>query len=498
MKIQKIVISILFLFLFMMVYAQKKYSESWESLKQYTVPEWFRDAKFGIFIHWGVYSVPAYGSEWYPRFMYMDSVCVNTHGDVTSNKPSSIYEYHIKKYGPLDKFGYKDFIPMFKGEKFNPEEWVNLFVESGAKYVIPVAEHHDGFAMYASNITEWNSLKMGPKRDVLGELMSYCREKGLKTGASSHYAWNWHYFMRNDNTDVSDPRNFGLYGRMHKQNADIEPDFLQLWWARTKDLIDNYKPDILWFDFCLDRKEFAPYHKKLAAYYYNSGLKWNNDGCVLTNKNMFYDSYPEGVNVYDVERGKLSDISKYPWQSETSIGANSWGYVENWKSRPVDNIIDDLLDVVSKNGNLLLNVGPKSDGTIPEDQIMCLKEIGHWLKINGEAIYGTRPWYIYGEGPTNISVGHHSESKNKKMTSDDIRFTSKGDILYATVMEWPENGIVKIRSLGKKSEYSNIINISAVELLGYGSLKWKQKMNELVVFLPKENKSKYAYSLKIY
>lgn len=472
-----------------------RYEPNWESLREYKIPEWFADAKFGIFIHWGAYSVPAYGSEWYPRRMYEKGSVRNAKGEVR-NKNDEIYRHHAKTYGDPSTFGYKDFIPQFKGEKFDANEWVDLFAKAGAKYVIPVAEHHDGFAMYASTHTRWNAVDMGPKQDILGELASATREKGLKFGASSHYAFNWNYYTREPGWDTSDPAYADLYGRAHEQYTPCDDEFLEMWWNRTTEIIDLYKPDILWFDFYIDNEEFVPYHPKLAAYYYNHGLDLDKE-VVLQTKNFSLESFPEGTNVLDIERGKLADTRKFPWQTDTSVGENSWGYVTNWISKSTTTLIHDLADIVAKNGCLLLNVGPRADGTIPEDQAAVLLEMGEWLDINGEAIYDTRPWKIFGEGPTKVDNGHHSEGKNKAFTPQDIRFTHKGDNLYAMMMGWPEGGVASIKSLAADSEYLEG-EIASVSMLGQdGSLEWTSEADGLAVTLPDTPVGNHAYTLKI-
>lgn len=473
-----------------------KYKPNWESISQYEIPEWFADAKFGIFIHWGAYSVPAYGSEWYPRRMYEKEIVRNGKGEVKQNAKDEIYQYHKAKYGDPSEFGYKDFIPMFKAENFDANEWVDLFDQAGAKYVIPVAEHHDGFAMYNSSHTRWNAVDMGPKRDILGELAKATNAKGLKFGASSHFAFNWNYYTREPGWDTNDPQYADLYSRPHTQYEPCDEEFLELWWKRTTEIIDKYQPEVLWFDFYIDRPEFVPYHAKLAAYYYNKGLEWKRD-VVLQTKNFHLESFPEGTNVLDIERGKLADIRKDPWQTDTSIGKNSWGYVTNWISKSAQSLLHDLVDIVSKNGCMLLNVGPRADGTIPQDQADVLLEMGDWLKVNGEAIYETRPWTIFGEGPTEVKKGHHSEKNNKAFTAEDFRFTQKDDVLYAIMLGWPEGGKATIKSLEEGGAYLDQ-DIKQITLLGYkGSLTWESTSTGLKVNLPSEPVGNHAYTLKI-
>lgn len=476
------------------------YSESWDSIGNYQVPDWFQNAKLGIFVHWGPYSVPAYSSEWYGRLMYMDEKVWNAQGEVQPEggplPTNHVYQHHVANYGTLDKFGYKDFIPYFTGELFDPVEWMDLFAASGAKYVVPVAEHHDSFAMYASSITRWNSVAMGPQRDILGELMTVGKERGLKVGASSHLAFNWSYFNKDKDFDTTNEEYKDLYGWNADPLAEVDDEFLELWWSRTKEIIDRYSPDVLWFDFFIDREEFRPYHKKLAAYYYNKGEELKQDVVLQTKNFNDFESFPKGTNVLDLERGNMPGIYDSAWQTDTSIGRNSWGHVEGWKSKSTDEIIDNLVDVVSKNGCLLLNVGPKADGSIPEDQKKVLLELGSWMQINGEAIYGTRNWDVFGEGPTEVGVGHHSEHVNTSLTVNDIRFTKKGDTVYAFIMDWPKDGRLNISSLGVGAEDGK--KIRSVRLLGFnGKMAYKQNEDDLLVYFPNQKIGEFAHVLKV-
>ncbi|WNH11927.1 alpha-L-fucosidase [Thalassobellus suaedae] len=470
------------------------FEPNWESIKKnYKDPEWFNNQKFGIFIHWGAYSVPAYSSEWYPRQMYMDTATFTAQLTPQKTGPNEVYTHHKKIWGDQKTFGYKDFIPMFKGEKFNAAEWIDLFKKAGAKYVIPVADHHDGFAMYKSNTTRWNAVDMGPKRDILGELFKEGRDKGLIMGASSHYAFNWSFYNKKDHFDTTDPQYADLYSSKGKDITEPVSDaFKQTWWDRTVDLIDNYQPDILWFDFYLDIPDYADMRPKIAAYYYNKGMEWGKE-VVINDKNFDHEAFPEGTVIYDLERGKLPGIRKLPWQTDTSIGKNSWSHVTNWKSKTANSLIDDLIDIVSKNGNLLLNVGPKADGTIPEDQKEILLQIGSWLDINGEAIYDTKYWKTFGEGPTEVGTGHHSEGGNKEFTGQDIRFTQKGNKVYAIMMAWPENNSVLVKSV-KSSEDK----VSNVRMLGSDeTLKWSQDDNGLTVEMPSQKSGDFAFVLEL-
>ncbi|MGA9637246.1 alpha-L-fucosidase [Flavobacterium sp.] len=476
-----------------------KFEANWESIKaNYKDPAWFNKTKFGIFIHWGAYSVPEFGSEWYPRNMYMDSIKFSAQLKPDMKGPAKEYFHHKEVWGDQKKFGYKDFIPMFKGEKFNADEWIDLFKKAGARYVIPVAEHHDGFAMYKSTVTRWNAVDMGPKRDILGELFKAGREKGMIMGASSHFAFNWSFYNKKDKFDTTDPQYSDLYSKKGKDiNVPPSAEFKDLWWRRTKEIIDVYKPDILWFDFMLDTPDFADQRPKLAAYYYNKGIEWGKE-VVLQDKNFSHEAFPEGTVIYDLERGKLPGIRKLPWQTDTSIGKNSWSYVSNWESKTANEIVDDLVDIVSKNGCLLLNVGPKSDGTIPQDQKDILLQIGGWLNINGEAIYDTHYWNTFGEGPTEVKKGHHSEGNNKGLSSKDIRFTQNGNKLYAIVLDWPADGNVTIETLAKNNPYAKDLKIKKISVLGSKEkIQWNQTDKGLQVKMPTTKPGDFAYTIAI-
>jgi alpha-L-fucosidase len=452
--------------------AGPKYNNTWESLDKYKIPEWMADAKFGIFIHWGPSAVPGHKTDWYPRWMYQDSVqWSHENGKVYNPNPSESYQYHVKTYGDPSEFGYKDLFPLFKAEKFSPEAWVDLFVRSGTKYVIPVAEHHDGYAMYNSSVTRWNSVKTGPKRDILGELRDEIRKQGLIFGASSHFAFNWNYYNQKPEYDTGDPQYADLYAPQHEPYIQCSPEFLETWWKRTQDIIDRYEPDILWFDFGIDSPEYTPYHPRLAAYYYNRGLE-RGVVPVLQTKNLHFESYPHGTHMLDLERSKSDQMRDELWQTDTSIGSNSWFYCREWISKSSNSLIDDLIDIVSKNGILLLNIGPDAEGVIPEDQQKVLLEIGDWLKVNGEAIYGTRPWKVFGEGPTQVATGHLSEDQNKGFTSQDIRFTQKEKTLYAFILDVPKTSI-HIHALNP-SKYETLKQIKSVSIVGSDeTVSWK-------------------------
>jgi alpha-L-fucosidase len=454
------------------------YEPNWESLQAYTVPEWFMDAKLGIFIHWGVYAVPAFDNEWYPRFMYRDEM---------SRKGQNYYQYHVKHHGHPGEFGYKDFIPMFKAGKWDPAAWIELFQKAGAQYVVPVAEHHDGFPMYDCSFTNWNAAQMGPCRDTVAELGVETRKAGLKFGVSSHRAHNWHYYTFRDAFDTSNPAYHKLYGVPHPEEAPVSYEFILDWYARTCELVDMFSPDVLWFDFGWHRDEFEPWRPRVLAYYYNHALAHGYQPVL-----QYKAAVPDGAAVLDIERGKLGDIRPYYWQTDTSVSYKSWSYIEDDDFRNATSLVHDLVDIVSKNGNLLLNIGPKADGTIIEPVQALLLDLGAWLDVNGEAIYGTRHWERYGEGPTEVLTAGFREREYKPFTAQDVRFTTKGNALYAILLGWPGTSAT-IASLG-----SSAVDVSGVSMLGVeGSLAWSQDGNGLTVEMPADRPCAHAYTLKI-
>ena len=435
------------------------FQDNWENIAaNYQCPDWFTDAKFGIFIHWGVYSVPAFGNEWYARNMYVQD--------------SEEYKHHLQTFGKHTEFGYKDFIPQFKAEKFDAHEWVSIFKAAGAKYVVPVAEHHDGFAMYDSDLNSWNAVKMGPKKDIIGLLKAETEKAGLVFGLSSHRLENaWFY-------------NGGMLFP-----SDVQDTTLSIYGFRLPER-DKYQPQLIWFDWTVGNEAIQPYFNKFMAYYYNNALDWGK-GVVVNTK----EGYPTNVQVGDVERGKLEQIRKYPWQTDTSVGKKSWAYIEGEENKTPEQIVHDLIDIVSKNGNLLLNIGPRADGTITEEQKAVLLAIGDWLKVNGEAIYGSRPWVKSGEGETKSTSGSFSDNTATAYTAQDIRFTTKGNTLYAIALNWSDQGIT-IHSLDKLGIGDS--NIQEVSLLGSDEkITWKQTDKGLQVSFPKEKPCAFAYAFKI-
>jgi len=456
------------------------FEASWGSLETYKVPKWYLDAKFGIFIHWGAYAVPAFGSEWYPRNMYVQN--------------SEVFKHHVETYGPQSQFGYKDFIPLFKAPKFDPSEWAELFRKTGAKFVVPVAEHHDGFAMYDCSLSPWTAVKMGPKRDVIGELAAAIRKEKMVFGLSSHRAEHWWYYNGGTafDSDVRDLRYAGLYGPAASDKTQPDHLFLDDWLLRTCELVDKYQPQLVWFDWWIEQAAFKPYLKQFAAFLYNRGAEWKK-GVAINYKNR---AYPEKTAVLDLERGQLANIRPLYWQNDTAVSRNSWGYIERQDYKTAESIIGDLIDIVSKNGALLLNIGPRGDGSIPAVEQGILLQIGRWLAVNGEAVYGTRPWKVFGEGPTEVAEGMFTDTKRRPFTSRDVRFTTKGKTLYAIVLAWPKSGRVTIKSLGTDANLAGPAR--KIELVGgKGALKWTRNAAGLTVQLPKRKSCEHAFVLRI-
>jgi len=467
----------------------------WGSLSQWEVPDWFKDAKFGIFIHWGVYSVPAFGTEWYPRNMY------------TAGTPEN--KHQVETYGPLTEFGYKDFIPKFKAEHFDPAAWAQLFKEAGAKYVVPVFEHHDGFQMYDSDLSDWTAVKMGPKRDVVGDLAKAVRAQGLHLGASSHRVeHDWFYNEgRRLASDVNDPRNASLYGpaqMLMQEGGDqhgsnlaqdwtyVSPAFGEDWLARSAEIVKKYHPDVFFFDWWIGEPYVRPYLAKFAAFYYNESKKNGMEG-IVTYK---WHDMEEHSGMLDIERGQLDNIRPDYWQTDTSVSNQSWGYVEHDTFKTPLFIIDQLADVVSKNGNLLMNVGPRSDGTIPDEVQQIFRAVGGWLQVNGDAIYGTRTWKIYGEGPTQAAAGSFHDTDTKPFTSDDFRFTTKGNNLYAIELGWPASGSTIIHSINATGLGNR--HITGISMLGSSSaVKYEQQPDGLHITAPVKPRGEAAYVYRI-
>ncbi len=414
----------------------------WDSLAARPLPEWYRKTRFGIFLHWGPFSVPAY-HDWYARNMYIQD--------------SEEYRHHLAHWGDHKAFGYKDFIPLFRMERFEPEEWVRLFREAGADYLVPVAEHHDGFQNYASDLSRWNAMDMGPHRDILTELLDAGERAGLTRGVSSHRVEHWFFFSngRKIDSDISDSLTpDDLYWPAMPEPSDhqdlfSEPrpteEFLTDWLLRCCELVDREHPRILYFDWWVQHAAVRPWLARFAAYYYNRSEAWG--GGIINYK---HDAFPFGIAVPDMERGQFAQAKPFLWQSDTSVMRGSWCYSQEpdkavYKSTA--EILQTLIDVVAKNGRLLLNFGPKPDGTLSERDRQILEELAAWMRVNGEALRDTGLWRLCGEGPTQTEEGQFADGAASPWTSGDFRFLCRGSAIYAFAMVCPEDGVLKIRSL---------------------------------------------------
>lgn len=464
-----------------------------ESLTQYVCPEWFRDAKFGIWAHWGPQSVPMAG-DWYARNMYIET-----------DKRKQYY-HHLENYGHPSTQGWKDIIPLWKAEKFDPDRLMSLYKAAGAKYFVSMGVHHDNFDLWDSTHHRWNAVQMGPKRDIVGAWQQAAKRQGLPFGVSEHLGasfWWWQGNKGSDKTgpkagepyDGNDPRFEDLY-HWKADPADKSTWYTSdarwhaEWFRRIKDLVDKYHPDLLYSDGGLP---FGEVGRSLIAHYYNSNIKEHGRlEAVYNCKKKEKESngeYVEGSYVQDMERGLLAGINPLPWQTDTSIG--DWFYNKKWKAKDTGTmyrspgwVIRTLVDIVSKNGNLLLNVIQRPDGSLDPEVETLLANIGTWMNMNGEAIYGTRPWTVFGEGPASTSMtgGHFKE--DFAFTSADIRFTAKGPTLYAIALNIPADGKLLVHSL-KKQTGDKAPVVKQVELLGYsGPVAFTQTEEGLSVTLP--------------
>ena len=474
----------------------RQYQPDWSSLRNHTTPEWLRRDKFGVYTHWGVYSVPACGpnGSWYPHNMYREG--------------NPQFDHHQKTYGPASQFGYKDLIPLFTAEKFDAHEWAEVFSASGARFAGPVAEHHDGFSMWESTVNPWNAARMGPTRDVVGELETAIRSNGMRFMTAFHHFEQWWFYphWRSD-CDVSNPEYAGLYGPMHNleglpggpvehqfeewRRQDRPPEsFHRFWRAKIDEVIDAYQPDLMWFDFGL-RFIQEDYRKQLLADYYNKEAEWGRE-LAVTYKG--HDLVP-GSGLIDYELGRMDHLTYYDWVTDTSVDdQGAWSFVSDAGFKKSSTLIHNLIDNVSKNGYLLLNVGPRADGTLPEEAKERLFAMGKWLSINGEAIFDTMPWVSYGEGPTKMdSVGDFSERNEVKYTPDDFRFTVRDNLLYAICLGWPTR---RFAIAAMKRLYEG--EVDNVTLLGSSAkLVWSQTGNGLEIEPPDRPPCEDAFVFRI-
>ncbi len=453
----------------LLLYAEE-YKPQWKSLARHLqAPQWFRDAKFGIYFHWGPYAVPAFGNEHYPRTMYghVSGKPPKPRKAVTKGIGFQTYrehEFHIRTYGQPKDFEYHDLFPLFTAQSFNAEKWADLFFLAGAKFAGPVAIHHDGFAMWDSDVTPWNSMAIGPGRDIVGEMARAIRKRHMKFITTFHHAkvgraaeedpdkHRWHYLGRQkyferqapEQTISEDKRLEKLYGTMPW------PEFITMWKALLSEVIQHYEPDLIWFDSWLDRIPEES-RKEFLAEYFNAAKEWKKD-VVVTYKQ---EDLPADVGIVDYEKGRLDEVTDFTWLTDDTISAGSWtttgswSYTEELDIKSAKTLIHTLIDIVSKNGNLLLNISPTAAGVIPDAQRESLLGMGVWLRANGEAIYGTRPFSTYGEGPKRLTSSGHFVEMSGNYTSENIRFTRKGNYVFAIQLGWAgAKKKIAIKSLG--------------------------------------------------
>ncbi len=475
-------------------HAQKKnFQPNFPSLeKSNPAPEWFKDAKFGIYFHWGVYSVPAFANEWYPRNMHIKNSNENKHHINIYGEPSE-WPYSNFITGAKNKQGnFIQFAPTLKskGGYFDPEEWAQLFADAGARFAGPVAEHHDGFSMWASKSNLWNAGDMGPKLDLVGLLTDAIRKKNMNVILSMHHAYNITGFY--DSVPYSsDPKLQMLYGQLGKEKNEV------LWLNKHKEIIDNYKPDIIWQDFNLHKISQSTLLGFLA-YYYNKAAEW---------KKEVVATYKDGLNtkcaVLDYERGGPTDITVNYWLTDDAISKSSWCYTEGIGYYSKKQVLHGFLDRISKNGNLLLNISPKADGSIPREQKDILLSMGAWLKKYGEAVYATRAWEKYGEGPTKMGAAHGVFQEPAEGNAKDVRFTRSKDNtkLYAILLGWGK-GQKEIVLTSLSSDSTNIKNLQSVQLINaaagkYLPVSFRQSKEGLIINLPERSFEELAYVLKL-
>ncbi len=477
------------------------------SLANYSYPEWFRDAKFGIWAHWGPQSVPMEG-DWYARKMYQQ------------NQPD--YTNHLERWGHPSTNGWKDVIPLWKAENWDPEKLIELYKKAGAKYFVSMGSHHDDFFLWNSKLHRWNAVQMGPHRDVVGEWQKAAKKNGLPFGVSEHLGASFTWFQDAHKSDRTGPLAGVPYDGANSNYWDLyhwpaqpgdtgwyskDPRWQQEWFNEIEELVDNYKPDLLYTDggvpfgnevglsqianlYNVKQPGVSALLTPRLAGFYHAGAR---PGHGLTEAVYTCKQPSNGRWVQDYERGVGGGISPYPWQTDTSIG--DWFYNKHWKYQPLSWTVHMLVDIVSKNGNLLLNVVLKPDGTLDPEVETMLHQLADWTAVNGEAIYGTRPWLVYGEGAVQARGGAFRE--NMTYSANDIRFTTKGKTLYAIAMGWPDDGKMVVKSLAKTSDPEQN-QIKKVELLGFkGKLSFDQTVDGLVVELPAGKLSDLTCSLRI-
>ena len=469
----------------------QKFTPDWESLKNYECPAWFRDAKFGIWAHWGPQSVPMAG-DWYARNMFIQG--------------SGQYEDHLKRYGHPSEHGYRELIELWKCEKWNPEELMKLYKETGAKYFVSMGVHHDNFDLWNSKFHDWNATKHGPHRDVVGEWQKAAKRNGMKFGVSEHLGASYTWWRSSKESDKSGPKAGVPYEGTNQAYQELyhplpeandrgwystSPAWHQEWSNRISDLVSNYKPDLLYSDGGVP---FGVVGRQVVANLYNQNLdSHGKEQAVYLAKDMTSGEFKAGSLVTDRERGSMAEISPVAWQTDTSVG--DWFYNKNWPFRKADWIVHTLVDVVSKNGNLLLNVVQRPDGSLDQDLVDTLHTVGAWMKVNSESIYGTRPWLTFGEGPTKVGGGHFNE--DFPFSAKDIRFSMKGkSTVYATILGAPKSHDLTVQSLanfpGVTGKVTKVESLSLKQKLTY-----IQDPTGLHITLPDNMGDGFAYVFKI-
>ena len=480
--------------------ADGPFQPTWDSLKKYECPRWFRDAKFGIWAHWSAQCVPEDG-DWYARGMY--------------EQGSGHYNYHVKNYGHPSQVGFKDICNMWHAENWDPEKLIGLYKAAGAKYFVALANHHCNFDCWDSKYQPWNSVNVGPHKDIVGTWAKAAREQGLYFGVTVHCARSWDWYDVAHGSDTTgplagvsydgnltkadgkgkwwaglDPQD--LYCRPHKPGEPPDEAYREKWYRRVRQLIDDYNPDLLYFDDGM--LPLGDCGMNIAAHLYNSSIQRHNGKleAVLNTKGMPRDLL--NTLVLDIERGLSDRLEQYPWQTDTCIG--EWHYRRGVHYKTAAQVVPMLVDIVSKNGNLLLNIPVRGNGTIDDEEVKFLKDMAAWMSVNSEAIFSTRPWLVYGEGAAKQRGGAFNEGAAMGHSARDIRFTYKRGTLYATALGWPTDGKYAIRSLARLPETTG--EITDVQLLGHkGKLQWTHDEKGLTVTVPEKKPCEYAFVLKI-
>jgi len=465
-----------------------------ESLRAYQVPEWFRDAKFGIWAHWGPQSAPEYG-DWYARNMYIEG--------------QKQYKYHLEHYGHQSKFGFKDIIPTWKADRFDADYLVKLYKKAGAKYFMSMGVHHDNFDLWNSRHNGWNSVRMGPRKDVVGMFRKAARENGLRFGVSDHLWISYKWFSVSHGSDQqgqyagvrydgADPKYAEfyhdvkeVYTKLAWNEEGIPEAWKRHWFARIKDLVDQYQPDLL---YCDGHIPFEEWGLSLVAHLYNQDAKRHGGKVEAVYTSKRREDSDAGTCVFDVERGVVESIWQNPWQTDTCVG--NWHYNKEASYKTPKTVIDMLVDIVSRNGNLMLNFPLPNSGMLDNEELKIIDGITRWMSVNSEAVYATRPWKIFGAGPSTQphtgTEAKFNENKRKDLTAQDTRFTTKGGNLYAFVMGWPgSKAVIEPLAMGSG-------RVANVELLGFkGRLKWAQTQAGLEIELPEQPPCEHAIAFKI-